>query len=71
MLADKCVGCGLCQTRCNLINVKAKGLLKQTAILVEAGPGRTSSRTDSLHARKRTVRFLARKRENELSGFSR
>jgi polyferredoxin len=40
VLADKCVGCGLCQTRCNLINVKAKGLLKETAIWVEAGPGK-------------------------------
>jgi ferredoxin len=40
VIADKCVGCGLCQTRCNLINVKAKHLLKETAIRVEAGPGR-------------------------------
>jgi ferredoxin len=40
VLADKCVGCGLCQTRCNMINVKAKGLLKETAIWVEAGPGK-------------------------------
>ena len=40
VLADKCVGCGLCQTRCNLINVKAKNLLKETAIWVEAGSGR-------------------------------
>ena len=38
--ADKCVGCGLCQTRCYGINVKAKHLLKETAIRVEAGPGR-------------------------------
>ena len=40
VLADKCVGCGLCQTRCNLINVKAKHLLQETAIWVEAGPGK-------------------------------
>lgn len=40
VIADKCVGCGLCQTRCNVINVKAKGLLKETAILIEAGPGK-------------------------------
>ena len=40
VVADKCVGCGLCQTRCNQINVKAKGLLQETAIWVEAGLGK-------------------------------
>jgi MauM/NapG family ferredoxin protein len=40
VLAEKCVGCGLCQTRCNRINVKAKGLLAETAIRIEAGPGK-------------------------------
>ncbi len=40
VLADKCVGCGLCQTRCYAVNVKAKGLLAESAIRVEAGRGR-------------------------------
>jgi NAD-dependent dihydropyrimidine dehydrogenase PreA subunit len=40
VLADKCVGCGLCQTRCHVINVKTKKLLGSVAIVVEAGPGR-------------------------------
>ncbi|HUR46458.1 MAG TPA: 4Fe-4S dicluster domain-containing protein [Candidatus Saccharimonadales bacterium] len=40
VLADKCVGCGLCQTRCNIINVKMKGLIASSAIVVEAGPGK-------------------------------
>jgi ferredoxin len=40
VLADKCVGCGLCQTRCWGINVAEKGLLKQSAILIEAGAGK-------------------------------
>ncbi|HYG75677.1 MAG TPA: 4Fe-4S binding protein [Planctomycetota bacterium] len=40
VLADKCVGCGLCQTRCHQINVKSKGLLQSTAIWVEAGEGK-------------------------------
>jgi ferredoxin len=35
-----CVGCGLCQTRCYGINVKEKGVLSQSAIVVEAGPGK-------------------------------
>jgi len=39
VLADKCVGCGLCQTRCNRINVKSQGRLAQSAIIVSVGPG--------------------------------
>jgi len=37
VLRDKCVGCGLCQTRCHAINVRQKQLLTASAILVEAG----------------------------------
>jgi ferredoxin len=37
VLPEKCVGCGLCQTRCYGINVEAKGLLKESAIIIEAG----------------------------------
>jgi NAD-dependent dihydropyrimidine dehydrogenase PreA subunit len=40
VLADKCVGCGLCQTRCYGINKAEKGLLTQSAILIEAGEGK-------------------------------
>ena len=40
VLDDKCVGCGLCQTRCYGINVKEKHLLAQSAIVVRAGEGR-------------------------------
>jgi ferredoxin len=40
VLPDKCVGCGLCQTRCYKINVKTKGLLAESAIQVEAGEGK-------------------------------
>jgi ferredoxin len=36
VMADKCVGCGLCQTRCNVINVKDKGLLTASAIVIRA-----------------------------------
>ena len=38
VLSDLCVGCGLCQTRCYGINVKQKGILDGSAIIVEAGP---------------------------------
>lgn len=40
VIADKCVGCGLCQTRCHGINVEDKGLLKKSAIIIHAGKGR-------------------------------
>jgi ferredoxin len=40
VLADRCVGCGLCQTRCHVINVKAKKLIDSAAIVVEAGEGK-------------------------------
>ena len=53
VLADKCVGCGLCQTRCNLINVKAKHLLGETAIRVEAGPGKEDRMSSGSYVRLR------------------
>ncbi|MDA1276555.1 MAG: 4Fe-4S binding protein [Verrucomicrobia bacterium] len=40
VLLDKCVGCGLCQTRCFGINAEQKGLLTESAIIIEAGPGK-------------------------------
>lgn len=40
VLADKCVGSGLCQTRCYGINVAAKRLLDESAIIIEAGEGK-------------------------------
>ncbi len=36
---DKCVGCGLCQTRCYGINVQERGVLGESAIIIEAGEG--------------------------------
>lgn len=40
VLPEKCVGCGLCQTRCGAINAAEKRLLRESAIRVEAGDGR-------------------------------
>jgi NAD-dependent dihydropyrimidine dehydrogenase PreA subunit len=40
VLADRCVGCGLCQTRCYAINKAEKGLLSESAIIIEAGEGK-------------------------------
>lgn len=40
VLPDKCVGCGICQTRCFAINVVEKKLLQKSAIVIHAGEGR-------------------------------
>jgi NAD-dependent dihydropyrimidine dehydrogenase PreA subunit len=40
VLADKCVGCGLCQTRCYGINVADKHLLTDSAVIIFAGSGK-------------------------------
>lgn len=40
VIADRCVGCGLCQTRCHVINVKERAVIDSVAIIVEAGPGK-------------------------------
>lgn len=40
VLPDKCVGCGLCQTRCYGINVANKGLIPESAIIISAGAGK-------------------------------
>lgn len=37
VLAEKCVGCGLCQMRCRGINVKEKHVLDRSAICLVAG----------------------------------
>jgi len=40
VLADKCVGCGLCQMSCYRVNVKKAELLDRSAIIIEAGEGK-------------------------------
>ena len=55
VLADKCVGCGLCQARCHNINVKQKHLLTESAVVILAGDGREDrmSRGSYLALRKK------------------
>lgn len=40
VLAEKCVGCGLCQMSCYRVNVTKEGLLDRSAIIIEAGDGK-------------------------------
>lgn len=40
VLADKCVGCGLCQMSCYRVNAKKENLLDCSAIIIEAGEGK-------------------------------
>ncbi|MCH1495617.1 MAG: 4Fe-4S binding protein [Rubripirellula sp.] len=61
VLEDRCVGCGLCQTRCYAINVKEHGLLGRSAIIIEAGEGKE----DRLH-----VGSYLELRRKESAGFA-
>jgi len=36
--ADACVGCGLCEYRCHVANVRQRRLLERSAVVVDAGP---------------------------------
>ena len=65
MLPDKCVGCGLCQTRCYSINVKAKGLLKESAIQVSAGSGKEDRIMTGSYLDLRLQERKARQQERE------
>lgn len=38
VLAEKCVGCGLCQTRCYNVNAKTEKHFPESAIVIAAGP---------------------------------
>jgi len=65
IVADRCVGCGLCQSRCRHINVEQNGLLKQSAVVV-AGAGHEDR---IAHGSYRDLREKERKaREDQRSG---
>ena len=52
--ADKCVGCGLCQTRCHAINVVERQLLASSAVSVVAGPGKEDRKATGSYLRSRS-----------------
>jgi NAD-dependent dihydropyrimidine dehydrogenase PreA subunit len=65
VLADKCVGCGLCQTRCYGINVAQKGLLDESAIIIEAGPGKEDRLMRGSYVELRESEAAARRAEQD------
>jgi len=65
VVAEHCVGCGLCQTRCVAVNVKQKQLMGKTAILVEAGPGKEDRMTGGSYAELRRQQQQKRRQEQQ------
>ena len=65
VLADKCVGCGLCQTRCYGINVKEKSLLTESAIIIEAGEGKEDRMLTGSYVELRTNEAEQRAKERQ------
>lgn len=59
----KCVGCGLCQTRCYSINKKQRGLIVESAIIIIAGDEYEDRMLTGSYAEKRRVE--ARERANQ------
>jgi len=72
VLPEKCVGCGLCQTRCYAINVKSKHLLAHSAIVVEAGEGKEDRLTSGSYValREAEARQRRARQQQTLDGDS-
>ena len=70
VLADRCVGCGLCQTRCHGINVAEKRLLLRTAICVVAGPGNEDRLMSGSYIALREAERRAKLEEQQKGGGS-
>jgi len=65
VLPEKCVGCGLCQTRCYQINVKSKSLLRAAAIIVAAGAGKEDRLLSGSYVERRKLESAQRQREQD------
>jgi len=69
VIADKCVGCGLCQMRCVGINVIEKQLLTETAIRVVAGPGNEDRLMSGSYVELRLAEKAKKKAESQKVDF--
>ena len=63
VLADLCIGCGLCQTRCHNMNVKTKKVLSQSAISVQAGADHEDRLTHGSYLELRQLRQRAKQKQ--------
>jgi ferredoxin len=74
VLADKCVGCGLCQTRCYGLNALDKKLLKESAIIIHAGGDREDRMMRgsyiALRAQEQAAREAEQKKALESQGIN-
>jgi hypothetical protein len=66
VLAEKCVGCGLCQTRCYGINVAERHVLQESAIIIEAGAGKEDRLLSGSYLALRERESAERRREEAL-----
>ncbi len=64
VIADKCVGCGLCQIRCFAINVKEKHTLRKSAIVIEVGPGKEDRLVSGSYVELRQQEAASRKQQH-------
>ncbi len=60
---QRCVGCGLCQMRCYSVNVKDRGVLKDSAIIIEAGAGKEDRIMSGSYVQLRVLRDRKHKQE--------
>ena len=65
VLPRRCIGCGLCQSICNLRLVKDRGVLGGAAIVVAAGPGREDRIMTGRYTDLREKEAGARRKEEE------
>jgi len=65
VIDERCVGCGLCQTRCRAINVVEKGLLDDTAIRVVAGGDKEDRLTGGSYLELRRTEETDRRRKQQ------
>jgi NAD-dependent dihydropyrimidine dehydrogenase PreA subunit len=65
VLAEQCVGCGLCQTRCFAVNARQKGLLEASAIVIEAGPGKEDRLARGSYIELRRAEAERRRKEQQ------
>jgi len=60
VVPEKCVGCGLCQSRCYAINVAQRHVLSESAVQVVAGPGKEDRLTKGSYLKRRAEERRAR-----------